>query len=79
MKWYLVVFFAQDLGSFVFYEPTFDTINECAFSANYPPHVEVYGAKIVQEYGKVMPVDSIMCMDEELLIEFLNTSRGSSI
>ena len=76
MKWYLVVFFLNDFGSFVFYEPAFNTVKECTFSANYPPHVQVYADKIVQEYGRKMPVDRLICINEEILKEFLKTSGG---
>jgi len=71
MKWFLVVLFMEGFGSYVFFDPSFDTLDECRFSANYPPHIQVYAQKMIEEYGAPRPVSRVVCMDEQNLKLFL--------
>ena len=74
MKWFLIIFFSAG-HQFVFYDPTFDSLDECVASANYPPHIAVYGQRLLKEYGKPMPVEKVACIDEEGLKEFLDLHK----
>ena len=76
MKWFLVIFFIEGLGSYVFFDPSFETLDDCRFSANYPPHIAVYAQKMVEEFGKPRPVSRVVCMNEENLKTFLSESLG---
>ena len=71
MKWFLVIFFMEGFGSYVFLDPSFDTLEQCKFSANYPPHIQIYAQKMLKEYGAPRPVSRVVCMDENALKEFM--------
>ena len=75
MKWFLVIFFMEGLGSYVFFNPTFDSLDDCKFSANYPPHIQVYAQKMLQEYGSPRPVSRVVCMDENALMKFMEADK----
>ena len=75
MKWFLVVFFMEGLGSYVFFNPNFDTLEACRFSANYPPHIQIYARKMLQEYGSPRPVERVVCMEEDTLKEFMKANE----
>ena len=50
MKWFLIVFFSAG-HQFVFFTPTFDSADECLWSASYPPHAYIYGQRLKKEYS----------------------------
>ena len=74
MKWFLIIFFTAG-HQFVFYNPTFDSLDECMWSANYPPHIAVYGKRLLKEYGTPQKVDRVACIDEENLKDFLELNK----
>ena len=71
MKWFIVIIFMEGLGSYVFFNPSFDTVDACKFSANYPPHIQIYAQKMLKEYGKPRPVARVLCMNEDAVKDFL--------
>ena len=83
MKWFLVIFFMEGFGSYVFLDPNFETLEKCRFSANYPPHIQIYAQKMVEESGAPRPVSRVVCMDEESLKKFMKandeTQKGISL
>lgn len=78
MKWFLVIFFMQDYGSYVFYKPEFDSLDACVASANNPQHIATYGQALIKEYGFPVPIQQVICADEDLVKRFINL-RGNEI
>ena len=74
MTWFLMIFFSAG-HQFVFYNPSFNSLEECRQSANYPPHIAVYSQRLLKEYGRPMPVERVVCIDEENLKEFLELNK----
>tara|TARA_Y100000114_G_scaffold136603_1_gene138214 strand:- start:145 stop:402 length:258 start_codon:yes stop_codon:yes gene_type:complete len=74
MKWFLIIFFTAG-HQFVFFTPTFDTVDECMFSASYPPHIAVYGRRLLEEYNTPQEVERVACINEESLKNFLEEDR----
>jgi len=74
MKWFLIIFFTAG-HQFVFYNPTFDSVDECVWSASYPPHIAIYGERLLQEYNTPQEVERVACIDEENLKDFLELNK----
>ena len=74
MKWFLIIFFTAG-HQFVFYKPTFDSVDECVWSANYPPHIAVYGSRLMKEYGSPQEIERVACIDEDNLKKFLEENK----
>ena len=75
MKWFIVIIFMEGLGSYIFFNPSFETLDECKFSANYPPHIQIYAQKMLQEYGKPRPVARVLCMDKEAVEDWIELEK----
>jgi hypothetical protein len=79
MKWFIVVIFMQDYGSFIFFKPQFESSETCLASATNPSDIAVYGARIVMEYGRPLPVDRIICANEDVIKEMMTGSKSERI
>ena len=74
MKWFLIVFFSAG-HQFVFFTPTFDSVDECLWSASYPPHAYIYGQRLKKEYSTPQNIERVACIDEENLRDFLELNK----
>lgn len=79
MKWFIVVFFMQDYGSFIFFKPQFESAETCLASATNPNDIAVYGARIIMEYGRPLPVDRVVCANEDVIKEMMTGSKSERI
>ena len=75
MKWFLIVFFSAG-HQFVFFTPTFDSADECLWSASYPPHAYIYGQRLKKEYSTPQNIERVACIDEENLKDFLELNKS---
>tara|TARA_B100000900_G_scaffold415140_1_gene443960 strand:- start:242 stop:496 length:255 start_codon:yes stop_codon:yes gene_type:complete len=66
MKWLMVVLFATMQGDiYVFTNPKFDSREECIAAAMNPEEQKKYVRKLIIEYGKVMPIHGINCLQQD--------------
>lgn len=79
MKWFIVVFFMQDYGSFIFFKPQFESSETCLASATNPNDIAIYGARLIMEYGRPLPVDRIVCANEDVIKEMMTGSKSERI
>ena len=75
MKWLMVVLFATMQGDiYIFTTPEFDSREECITSAKDPQEQEKYIRKLVLEYGRVMPIHGINCLQEDEIKRIIETA-----
>lgn len=80
MKWLIVVLFYTLHGDvYIFTEPTFETREECISSIKDPNMVPVYTKKLVMEYGRLLPIQAINCLQEDTIVEILDSINGKEI
>jgi hypothetical protein len=66
MNWLMVVLFATIQGDiYIFTEPKFDSREECIAAAMNPEEQKKYVRKLIIEYGKVMPIHGINCLQQD--------------
>jgi hypothetical protein len=66
MNWLIVVVFATMTGDvYIFTDPKFDTREECVASIKDPNMVPVYSKKLVMEYGRLLPIRGLNCLQED--------------
>ena len=72
MKWFIVVLFYTLQGDvYIFTEPTFDSYDECYGSITDPEAVPGYVQKLVFEYGRLMPIQALNCLNEDTIKQIL--------
>lgn len=72
MKWFIVVLFYTLQGDvYIFTEPTFDSYDECYGSITDPQAMPGYVQKLVLEYGRLMPIQALNCLDEDTIKQIL--------
>jgi len=72
MKWFIVVLFYTLHGDvYIFTEPTFDSYEECYGSITDPEAVPGYVQKLVFEYGRLMPIQALNCLNEDTIKQIL--------
>jgi len=77
MKWLIVVIFANVQGDlYIFTDPTFDTREVCMQSINDKEDQKKYVRKLVLEYGKVMPIRGINCLQEDTIRQILEEHQS---
>lgn len=69
----------QDYGSFIFFKPQFESAETCLASATNPNDIAVYGARIIMEYGRPLPVDRVVCANEDVIKEMMTGSKSERI
>lgn len=80
MKWFIaVVFYTLQGDVYVFTEPTFDTQQQCMASVTDPQQAQSYARKLVLEYGRLMPIQAIACIDEDTYLQLQTESLGERI
>jgi len=68
MKWLMVVIFATTQGDvYIFKKPTFESREQCIASVKNPKDQQKYISKLIEEYGRVMPIHGINCLEEDEL------------
>ena len=71
MKWLIVVIFATMYGDvYIFTEPTFENREACMESVI--SEKEVLLQKLFLEYGRIMPIRGVNCLEEETINKILN-------
>lgn len=74
MKWLIVVVFYTLHGDvYIFTDPTFDSREECIASIKDPDMVPVYTQKLVMEYGRLLPIQGLNCLQEDKIKEILDS------
>jgi len=72
LKWLVIIVFATYSGDFyVFTNPKFDTREQCMAALDDPDQRFKMVLKIMEEYGRPMPVRFANCLDEEEIKEIL--------
>lgn len=76
MKWLVIVVFATMSGDFyVFTNPKYDTKQECMDQLIDPEQIGKMVLKIIEEYGRPMPVRIANCLDEKTIEEILEKTK----
>jgi hypothetical protein len=66
MNWLMVVLFATMQGDiYIFTTPQFDSREECIAAVKDPEAQKNYVRKLVLEYGQVMPIHGINCLQQD--------------
>lgn len=77
MKWFIVVMFYTLHGDiYIFTEPTFDTREECVASVKDPAKIPAYSRKLVLEYGRLLPIQAINCLEEKQIENLLGQEKA---
>lgn len=77
MKWFVIVLFYTLHGDmYVFTEPTFDSREQCVASIIDPLEMPKYVQKLVLEYGRLLPIQALNCIDEETLKQIMEELVG---
>ena len=77
MKWFIIVLFYTIHGDiYVFTDPTFATREECIAAVKDPQNVPAYSQKLVLEYGRLLPIQAINCVNETVVNKLM--SQGSA-
>ncbi len=64
----MVVIFATTQGDvYIFKKPTFESREQCIASVKNPEDQQKYISKLIEEYGRVMPIHGINCLEEDEL------------
>jgi hypothetical protein len=72
MNWLIVVIFATVTGDvYIFTDPTFETRQQCLDSVRSTEDQQGYIRQLLREYGEVMPIAGINCLQEDKIKEIL--------
>ena len=78
MTWLIVVLFQTMTGDvYIFTDPTFETREECMISIMNPDDQKKYVAQLTHEYGKVMPILAVNCLEEDQINKILNSQSDT--
>lgn len=78
MNWLIVVVFATMTGDvYIFTDPKFDTREECVASIKDPNMVPVYSKKLVEEYGRLLPILGLNCLQEDEIKRIIQSVKES--
>ena len=79
MNWLIVVVFATMTGDvYIFTDPKFDTREECVASIKDPNMVPVYSKKLVMEYGRLLPILGLNCLQEDEIQKIIKGVKESN-
>jgi hypothetical protein len=77
MNWLVVVMFATLAGDlYVFTEPSFSTREECMSRLTDPASIEKMTRKLLEEYGRVMPIHLVNCIEEQEFKKILEDHKN---
>ena len=72
MKWLIVVLFATMEGDiYVFENPSFETEQACREFVMDRQQIPNLTKKLLEEYGRFMPIQAVNCLEEEHLNQLL--------
>ena len=82
MTWLVVVLFANVAGDvYIFTNPTFETRDECMATLHNPENIAGYTAKLVEEYGRTIPIKAVNCLEKDeikrILDDYYNSKESS--
>jgi hypothetical protein len=68
VSWFLVILFMEweQYPVYLFTEPQFSSYEECIISSRDPEDVQGYVKKLLEVYGRPMPVKGVVCIDENM-------------
>ena len=73
MKWLIVVLFATMEGDiYVFENPSFESEQACREFIMNKQQIPALTKKLLDEYGKFMPIQAVNCLEEEHLNNILS-------
>ena len=73
MTWMIVVLFQTLAGDvYIFTDPTFETRDACMASIYNKEDQKRYVAKLTHEYGRVMPILAVNCLEKDTIKEILD-------
>lgn len=76
MKWVVIVLFATGQGDlFIFNKPQFNTRDECLAALLNPVDREKMLIRLLEEYGKPMPIELVNCVDYEKVMNILQEQK----
>ena len=76
MTWIIVVVFATIAGDvYMFTNPTFETRKECMSYITDKQNIPGLVDKMFRDYGTVMPIRGVNCLEKETIKEILNSSK----
>ena len=79
MKWVVIVLFATGQGDvFVFNKPQFNTRDECMTALLNPVNREKMLIRLLEEYGKPMPIELVNCVDYEKVMNVLQGQKNDT-
>jgi hypothetical protein len=80
MNWLVVVLFATLAGDvYIFYEPKFETRDECMATLYNKEDQQRYIQKLVEEYKRAMPIQMVNCLQEDVINEILEKHGGDNV
>ena len=78
MNWLVVVVFATMTGDvYIFTDPKFETREQCVASVTDPKSIKEYSKKLAEEYGKLMPIKGVNCLQEDEIKRILKGVKES--
>ncbi len=76
MQWLVVVLFATLQGDmYIFTTPEFETRDECMATVLDPKHIQGYTQKLLLEYGELMPIKAVNCLQSDTINRILNVGE----
>lgn len=76
MNWLVVVVFATMAGDvYIFTDPVFDTQEECRQTLVDKTKVKGYINKLATEYGTLLPILAVDCLEEQQIKEILESKK----
>lgn len=76
MSWAVVVLFATMAGDiYIFTEPTFETRDQCMAQLYDPTSRDNMVKKLVEEYGRPMPIQAVNCLQTSEIKRLLNQQQ----
>ena len=76
MKWVVIVLFATGQGDlFIFNKPQFNTRDECLAALLNPVDREKMLIRLLEQYGKPMPIELVNCVDYEKVMNILQEQK----
>jgi len=80
MNWLIVVVFAVVTGDvYIFTDPKFETRQQCIDSVRSTEDQQGYIRQLMREYGEVMPIAGINCLQEDVIKEILKKHPNAPV
>ena len=80
MNWLIVVVFATMAGDvYIFTDPKFETRQQCMDSVRSTEDQQGYIRKLMMEYGEVMPIAAVNCLQEDTIKEIMEKHPNAPV